>query len=482
MTNSTDPVTGIQWTTDVPYISTGINQIIDRTASVDNSFSASIDSSSVDELSWTETEVDTVIELEYVVATSVTGDSISFCLIPNGTPAFINTLELRPLAVGMYDVVYKGKYLKMLTRLNCGASLTDPPVRYPDDPYDRIWYTPGVDYKVDGTKTTTKVPGPREVFDKPPVAVMQSAWIFSGLFWWSYNPGDYELGLTTTYYVNHFFAEIQTAIDLATDIRILNINLNCEKYFSNLTVDSSTTQLFNKRLNVSSIGTNFTFSPDPQSTLGAILNAGKIYASRDKVMSSTDAKDADALEVLKTSLGLKSWAGDPCLPVAFDWLSCDKGMTPRVISIKLSNFNLTGTIPSSIGDLTALMDLWLDNNKFQGAIPDLSKLAKLKTLFLQNNKFSGPIPADLESKSGLNLQTSGNDKLCAPTENCPILPPDLTDDSGTTGRGGSKSGVSGVVIGVIVVSGIAAIGGLLMLLKRLKSAPIEISCIKLQIC
>ncbi|KAL2636112.1 hypothetical protein R1flu_007591 [Riccia fluitans] len=34
-TNSTDPVTGIQWTTDVPYISTGINQIIDRTVTND---------------------------------------------------------------------------------------------------------------------------------------------------------------------------------------------------------------------------------------------------------------------------------------------------------------------------------------------------------------------------------------------------------------------------------------------------------------
>ncbi|KAL2636114.1 hypothetical protein R1flu_007593 [Riccia fluitans] len=523
-TNSTDPVTGIQWTTDVPYISTGINQIIDRTvtndfnqdqlqtlryfpanrskhcyilpatpnttflirasflhggfqASVDNSFSASIDSSSVDELSWTETEVDTVFALEYVVATSDTGDSISFCLIPNGTPAFINTLELRPLAVGMYDVVYNGKYLKKLTRLNCGASFTDPPVRYPDDPYDRIWYTPGVNFKIDGTKTTTKVPVPREVFDKPPVAVMQSAW-GSGLFWWSYNPSDYELGLTKTYYVNHFFAEIQTV--KATDIRIVNISLNGDSYFSNFTVGSSTTQIFNKRLTVSSIGTNFTFSPDPKSTLGAILNAGEIYASRDKVMSSTDAKDANALEVLKTSLGLKSWAGDPCLPVAFDWLSCDKGMTPRVTSIKLSKYNLTGTLPVAIADLTALTDLWLDNNKIQGAIPDISKLTKLKTLhlqnnlmsgaipstlatlpllselFLQNNKFSGPIPAGL-NRTGMDLETSGNVNLCAPTENCPILPPDSSDDGFTSSGGGGKSGGSGAIIGGIVGGVVAAI-------------------------
>ncbi|KAL2636115.1 hypothetical protein R1flu_007594 [Riccia fluitans] len=449
-------------------------------ASVDNSFSASIDSSSVDRLFWTETNVDTVLALEYVVATSDTGDSISFCLIPNGTQAFINTLELRPLAVGMYDFYKYKYYLKMLTRLNCGASFTDPPVRYPDDRYDRIWYTPGVNYNINGTKTTTTVPVPKN-FDKPPMAVMQSAWVTSGSFWWSYNPSAYELRLTSVYYVNFFFAEIQTV--KATDIRILSIAFNGVNYSSwtNLTIDSSTKQFPYKQLVLSSIGANFTFFADPTSTLGPILNAGEIYASRNKNMSSTYGKDVNALEVLKTRLGLKSWAGDPCLPVAFDWLTCDdEGLTRRVTSIKLSKYNLTGTLTDAIAELTALTDLWLDNNKIKGDIPDISKLTKLKTLnlqnnsmsgaipsalatlpslsllFLQNNKFSGPIPAGL-NRTGMDLETSGNVNLCAPTENCPILPLDFSGDGSTSSGGGGKSGGSGAIIGGIVGGVVAAI-------------------------
>ncbi|KAL3684144.1 hypothetical protein R1sor_002166 [Riccia sorocarpa] len=522
-TSNTDSL-GIEWTTDAPYISTGINQILNRPATsdfnqeqlqtlryfpanrskhcyilpatknttylirasflhggfqptVDNSFSLSIDSSSVDDLVWTDTYIDGVFAFEYVVATSENTDSISFCLIPKGTAAFINTLELRPLAVGMYDSVYNAKYLKLLTRLNCGAALSDPPVRYPDDSYDRIWYTPT--FKITGTKTEEKVLVSDYIFDRPPSAVMQSAWVSSESFWWSYDLGEYELALTKTYYVNHFFAEIQNV--KATDTRIVDIFFNGESYYPNLTVTSDAHEIFLKHLSVDSTGSlNFSFSANPKSTLGPILNAGEIYASRDKVISSTNDQDANVLEVLKTNMGLSSWAGDPCLPVAFDWLTCDKGFTPRVTSIKLSNYNLTGTIPQSIADMTALTDLWLDNNKIVGAIPDLSTLTKLKTLhlqnnrmsggipstlaslpslkelFLQNNQFSGPIPASL-NRNGLDLQTSGNVKLCASTENCPILPVDLSGSNSTLGGGGRKSSGSGVVIGIAVGVAVAVI-------------------------
>ncbi|KAL2636102.1 hypothetical protein R1flu_007581 [Riccia fluitans] len=522
--NSTDPTTGIHWTTDAPYISTGKNQVVDRTVKsnineaqlqtlryfppgrskhcytlpatpnttflvrptflqggieplVDSSFRLSIDSTIVEDLTWNAPDIDGVYSYEFVVATDLTSDVIIFCLLPSGgTTAFISTLELRPLAEGMYDVVYRRKYLQALVRFNIGASDSDPVIRYPDDPYDRAWYP----YRgsISAAETTNEITADG-LFDKPPSKVLQSAWIDPTSFWWQFTPQNSTLDKTKIFYVNLFFAEVQTL--KPKDVRAFSLSLNGEMNYPNLTLGTEANVLFNKALTITRTGANFSFEILPGATLGPVLNGGEYYASIDLTLSSTDSRDVNSLEVFKSSLGLSSWAGDPCLPVPYDWVTCDMGSTPRVISIQLSNFNLTGTIPSSIEDLTALTDLWLDNNKFQGAIPDLSKLAKLKTLhlqnnllsggipstlasltfltelFLQNNKFSGPIPADLESKSGLNLQTSGNDKLCAPTENCPILPPDFTDDSGTTGGGGSKSGGSGAVIGGIVGGVIVAI-------------------------
>ncbi|KAL2636101.1 hypothetical protein R1flu_007580 [Riccia fluitans] len=531
--NFTDPSTGIQWTTDAPYISTGTNHVVDRTVmsavnqdqlqtlrsfppdrskhcytlpatpnttfliratflhggfqpTVDNSFSISIDSNIVDGATLTPANIDFTIAVEYVFATDITSDVISFCLLPNGgTNAFINTLELRPLAVSMYDIIHTGRYLKAIIRINNGAGGSDPAIRYPDDPYDRVWYTPEKNLQLPSAQTSRIIPM-EKLPDKPPLKVMQRAWINPTEFWFKYTPTAYELGLTQTFYVNFFFAEVQAVT--ATDVRMFNVILNGDYaniYYENVTIGTPGRQGFNKAFTWPSAGANFSFEIVPGATLGPVLNGIEYYASRVWTVSSTDSRDVNALEVVKTSLGLVTWTGDPCFPVPYSWVTCDKGAVPRVISIKLSNYNLTGTIPDSIAGLTALTDLWLDNNKIQGAIPDLSKLTKLKTLhlqnnlmsggipttlssltflielFLQNNKFSGPIPADLANRNGLNLQTSGNANLCAPTANCPILPVEVVNTNDTTTGGGGNSskggGSSGALIGGIVGGVIAAI-------------------------
>ncbi|KAL3684150.1 hypothetical protein R1sor_002172 [Riccia sorocarpa] len=526
--DSTDPTTGIQWTTDAAYTSTGTNQIIDRNivssvnqdqvqtlrhfppdrnkhcyilpvtgnttyliravfahggfqSAVDNNFNITIDSNFIDYAAFTDSLIDSAFAVEYVVGTDLTSDTISFCLVPVGTSAFINTLELRPFARGMYDIDYRTKYLKYLIRLNNGAAASDPNIRYPDDVYDRIWYSPGDDLQLTSARTTRNIPS-ADALDNPPLPVLQSAWFDPKAFWWGFTPPSEELNITTTFYVNLFFAEVQTV--KATDVRSFSVALNGEINYPNLTLGTGAQQLFSKSLSISSTGANFSFEILPGATLGPVLNAGEYYSVRDWIDSSTDSRDVTALGLLKKSLGLTSWAGDPCLPVPHNWITCDKGAVPRITAIKLSNYSLTGTIPSSVGDLTALTDLWLDNNRIQGAIPDLSKLTKLKTLhlqnnfmsggipstlaslplltelFLQKNKFSGPIPAGLASKNGLNLQTSGNSKLCGPTETCPILPVEITNNTDTNSRDGegkSKSGGSGAVIGGIVGGVIAAI-------------------------
>ncbi|KAL4562861.1 hypothetical protein LXL04_026892 [Taraxacum kok-saghyz] len=52
---------------------------------------------------------------------------------------FLSTLELRPLNLSMYATDFEDNFfLKVAARVNFGASSTDA-VRFPDDPYDRIW-------------------------------------------------------------------------------------------------------------------------------------------------------------------------------------------------------------------------------------------------------------------------------------------------------------------------------------------------------
>ncbi|XP_059462693.1 receptor kinase-like protein Xa21 [Corylus avellana] len=69
------------------------------------------------------------------------------------------------------------------------------------------------------------------------------------------------------------------------------------------------------------------------------------------------------------------------------------GSLRGLISIDLSNNNLTGNIPSTIGGLERLQRLYLGGNKIKGFIPEsICQLKNLGELDLSNNKISGSIP------------------------------------------------------------------------------------------
>ncbi|XP_058218956.1 probable LRR receptor-like serine/threonine-protein kinase At1g56140 isoform X5 [Rhododendron vialii] len=75
----------------------------------------------------------------------------------------------------------------------------------------------------------------------------------------------------------------------------------------------------------------------------------------------------------------------------------------------LSNNNISGFIPSNIGDYRSLSQLDLSFNNLTGQIPDsLFNLSSLSYLFLGNNKLTGPLPAQ-KSTSLLNVDVSYNE-------------------------------------------------------------------------
>ncbi|KAI9109412.1 hypothetical protein K1719_019466 [Acacia pycnantha] len=74
---------------------------------------------------------------------------------------------------------------------------------------------------------------------------------------------------------------------------------------------------------------------------------------------------------------------------------------------------LTGDIAISFSQLMELVSLDLSDNNLSGTIPEfLAELPKLKVLELRGNKLTGSIPKTLKDKSDLDMSLDGNPDLC----------------------------------------------------------------------
>ncbi|CAK9198304.1 unnamed protein product [Sphagnum troendelagicum] len=141
----------------------------------------------------------------------------------------------------------------------------------------------------------------------------------------------------------------------------------------------------------------------------------------------TFVSDVLAIESVKEAFNLTSWLGDPCAYTPYDWITCTNDTIPRVEALKLSNYNLTGTIPAAaLCNLTALTELWLDHNSLEGPIPDLSALQNLQSIQLQNNNITGEIPVWLALLPSLQELLLSNNNLSG------TLPSALLNDTSLT--------------------------------------------------
>ena len=97
------------------------------------------------------------------------------------------------------------------------------------------------------------------------------------------------------------------------------------------------------------------------------------------------------------------------------WYGVSTNHSDRVESLLLPGNQLSGSIPSSLGNLTRLRELSLDDNQLSGSIPSsLGSLAELELLYLRGNRLSGSIPAALcKFSRGINPQQDGVILPCA---------------------------------------------------------------------
>ncbi|KAL9266478.1 putative LRR receptor-like serine/threonine-protein kinase [Drosera capensis] len=337
--------------------------------------------------------------------------AVCLCCATAGSP-FISTLELRPLNLSMYATDFEDSfYLKVAARVNFGAPTYDS-IRYPDDPYDRIWdsdLSKGQNNLVAMSAGTERIETLKNIDvntrEYPPVKVMQTA-VVGGSGRLSYKLDLEDFPANARAYA--YFAEIE---DLeANETRTFKIEKPYVPDYSNAVVNivenaNGSYKLYEPSfMNVTLDSVLlFSFVKTTDSTQGPLLNAIEI-GRYVPVAAKTDTQDVRGLKALQSMSSGGIWAqdgGDPCNPVPWEWVACSNDSSPRITKICLSGKNLLGGIPSELQNMEGLTELWLDKNLLTGDIPDMSNLIDLKILHLENNRLTGPLPSYLGSLPSL---------------------------------------------------------------------------------
>lgn len=127
--------------------------------------------------------------------------------------------------------------------------------------------------------------------------------------------------------------------------------------------------------------------------------------------------DYDALMALYNATGGDNWTNNNGWDVSCDlstWHGVTVNGSGRVTSLTLSNNNLVGTLPSELGDLTSIINIYLENNLglLGSSIPsEIGNLPVLKRLYLYNNRHEGIIPESFGNLSELTHLYLQNNRL-----------------------------------------------------------------------
>ncbi|KAH7681497.1 Non-specific serine/threonine protein kinase protein [Dioscorea alata] len=340
---------------------------------------------------------------ELIIRAPSSSIQVCVCCASTSYP-FITTLELRPLNLSLYATEYEDEYfLKVAARVNFGALSSDP-IRYPDDPYDRIWESDLVkrqNYLVGmapGTKriNTSKMIN-TNLREHPPVKVMQTAVVGTK------DRLTYRLdleGFPANARAYAYFAEIEDLKNYET--RKFTLRQPYLPGYSNVIVNiaenanGSYTLYEPSYMNISlDFVLSFALSKTQDSTCGPLLNAIEV-SKYVKIFPKTDTQDAANLDFFHSMSLNGEWKyedGDPCNPIKWEWVNCSTSTPPRITKIVLSGKNLSGVIPSEIAQLDQLTELWLDGNSLSGSIPDMSSLISLTIVHLENNNLAGQLPS-----------------------------------------------------------------------------------------
>nr|XP_023920344.1 putative leucine-rich repeat receptor-like serine/threonine-protein kinase At2g19230 [Quercus suber]POF00384.1 putative leucine-rich repeat receptor-like serine/threonine-protein kinase [Quercus suber] len=277
-------------------------------------------------------------------------------------------------------------------------------LRYKNDVYDRFWYTsnPLSNSVPINTSSVIDIQNNNDSYQIPSEVLRTAVQPSSGYHSLSFSDMS---GYTQESYVCFHFAEIAKLTQGKKREFIINVKEG--SYISEpVTLD------YLKPLSICLNQTfewpfSFVIKATTASDLPPILNAFEVYGviPQYELHKPTNSRDVAAIMDIKQTLRIfrEDWLADPCVPIELTWsgLTCNSSDdTPMIISLNLSSSKLTGEIPFSLSNLTALQYLDLSYNELTGSVPKfLAQLPNLKTLNLSGNQLNGLIPEDLIQKS-----------------------------------------------------------------------------------
>ncbi|XP_071729464.1 probable LRR receptor-like serine/threonine-protein kinase At4g29180 isoform X2 [Rutidosis leptorrhynchoides] len=342
-------------------------------------------------------------------------DTFSVCLVNfgQGVP-FISALELRPLDRSVYNIDPKiSGSLVLFQRLDTGYS--NGTGRYADDVYDRIWSAysspswDSVHTSIDIDISGNGYRAPNEVMRTGSVPKNGTD---SLEFSWKVSDPKAQ------FYIYMYFADLVVLGKNQT--REFNVSWNDIPLFGNVRPRAYYTSAFYNAKALVGNEHKISIRPSGTGNVPPILNAIEIYRVQEFSEQATVSADVYAMDNIRTTYKVsRNWVGDPCGPKKYSWEGVKCNYTgsnpPHIISINLSASDLTGQIAASIANLSLLESLDLSNNSLTGPIPEfLEKLPFLKFLYLRGNQLSGYVPQSLltRSRSGLLTLSVDSQNLC----------------------------------------------------------------------
>ncbi|KAG5143710.1 hypothetical protein JHK82_019405 [Glycine max] len=329
------------------------------------------------------------------------GKTLSVCLARNahtgGASPFISALEVKRLDASFYNPTDFNKYaLLTVARHAFGA---EDIISFPDDKLNRMWQ-PYKDQNlvVESHSNVTS----SDFWNQPPVKAFSSAMTTSRGKTLEIQWPPMSLP-STYYYISLYFQDNRNPSPYSW--RIFDVSINGHTFFSSLNATTKGVTVYAAKWPLSG-QTKITLTPGSGIPVGPVINAGEIYQVLP-LGGRTHTRDVIAMEDLARSIQNPpaDWHGDPCLPKGNSWtgVTCSNGFHARVTTLNLTNAGVSGSLPPTLGRLSALEHLWLGENKLSGTIPDLSGLKELETLHLEKNNFEGPLPPSTKKLPKLRI-------------------------------------------------------------------------------
>ncbi|MQL93244.1 hypothetical protein Taro_025880, partial [Colocasia esculenta] len=301
------------------------------------------------------------------------GDSVSVCLVNTGSGVpFVSSIELRPLLDRTYPLANASQSLVLFENrrdfggrpsglvrwwhfslygaLSSHVCIDQTEInlfcRYPDDPYDRLWFTPtssGEGWL--NMSTDFNVTNQWNDMFEVPSAVMRTAATTRSMS----ETLDFSTTLSSAedaIYIFMYFAELRQLG--ANETREMVVYLNGRLWAEVTPFYLFTLEVFTN--NPGSMDTReFSVRASERSTLPPLVNAVEVYALKRVLAQPTHDRDVDAILNVKEFYGItKNWEGDPCVPQNFTWegLTCIYDTSPRITSFIEGNPDLCYRVDS----------------------------------------------------------------------------------------------------------------------------------------